>query len=166
MNIGSRIAPSADAGSVCHVLVRSITECCAEDHRDDPALLHLWLHNKTPDNVRAWLDAPECFAIVAEVGRSIVGFAIASGNQIALCYVVPEALHTGVGKAMLQAMEVHAAGSGIQTLQLESTRTAKAFYLRNGFVSAGPPVFAFGMEGQPMAKRLEQSRMQPIAHLG
>lgn len=71
-----------------------------------------------------------------------------------LCYVRPSAQFTGVGKALLAAMEDQAARAGPEALRLESTRTARKFYLRNGFKPEGPPVEAFGMEALPMRKLL------------
>ncbi len=56
-----------------------------------------------------------------------------------LNYVLPEALHRGVGKRMLQALESHAITSGVEHIELMSTIPAKAFYERNGYVSNGAP---------------------------
>ena len=56
-----------------------------------------------------------------------------------LNYVLPEALHRGVGKRMLQALESHAIASGVEHIELMSSIPAKAFYERNGYVSNGPP---------------------------
>ena len=71
-----------------------------------------------------------------------------------LCYVAPSVRFAGVGTALLAAIEEQAAKAGVLVLHLESTRTARTFYLRNGFVAQGPPVRAFGIEGLPMQKGL------------
>lgn len=55
---------------------------------------------------------------------------------------------------MLQAIELWAATSGVPELKLESTRTALAFYRRNGFKISGPAITFAGMEGQPMSKQV------------
>lgn len=55
---------------------------------------------------------------------------------------------------MLRAIEVKALAAGIQILHLESTCTARAFYLRNGFAPSGPQCSEFGMEAYPMSKQL------------
>lgn len=75
-------------------------------------------------------------------------------GEVTLCYVAPSVRFNGVGKALLAALEDQAARAGVEALRLDSTRTAKAFYLRNGFVAEGPPVLAFGIENQPMRKEL------------
>ena len=145
----------SDAEAACHVLRRSISECCEEDHHNDPVLLEAWLHNKTPESVRSWLQSPGAFSIVAMVEGAIVGFVLSSpSGEIMLCYVLPEVRFTGVGKAMLRAIEANAAAAGVQSLYLESTCTARTFYLHSGFVPSGPPCLAFGMEAHPMSKQL------------
>lgn len=133
---------------------RSIAECCSADHRDDPAVVDAWLKNKTADNTRALIEASENFCVVAVVDGSIAGFGMARAGKVLLCYAVPEVHRQGAGKSMLRAMEAHAASAGAITMRLESTRTARAFYARNGYVPVGAAVNIFGMEGQPMAKSL------------
>jgi GNAT superfamily N-acetyltransferase len=57
-----------------------------------------------------------------------------------LNYVLPEALHRGIGKGMLQALEAQAIVSGVERIGVVSTIPAKAFYERNGYVSNGAPM--------------------------
>jgi GNAT superfamily N-acetyltransferase len=136
--------------------VRSaIRECCGDDHHGDAKILDAWLRNKTPAFFQKIIDSPNGYAVVAQVDAAVVGFAMCSdAGELMLCYAAPSARFTGVGKAMLGAIEKHALNSGAKSLRLESTRTARAFYLRNGFVAEGTPIQAFGMEGQPMRKAL------------
>lgn len=75
-------------------------------------------------------------------------------GEIALCYLVPEARFVGAGKALLSFMEIEAARRGLGSLHLESTATARAFYLRNGFRPSGEPKEAFGITAFPMRKEL------------
>ena len=155
MNAHIRTTTISDAKAACHVLRRSIAECCEEDHHNDPILLDAWLHNKNPESVRSWLQSPGGFSIVAMVEAAVVGFALSSpSGEIMLCYVLPEVRFTGAGKAMLRAIEANASAADVQSLHLESTCTARAFYLRSSFVPSGPPCVAFGMEAHPMSKQL------------
>jgi GNAT superfamily N-acetyltransferase len=149
-----REAAIIDAVAACNVLRRSIVECCCRDHRNEPDLVEAWLRNKTPENVRNWLTG-DGYAVVAELEGSVVGFALllASG-EVALCYLVPEAHSLGLGRGMVSAMEAEAARRGLVTLCLESTATARSFYLHNGFLPSGPAVTAFGIEAFPMNKRV------------
>jgi GNAT superfamily N-acetyltransferase len=154
MSVETRKAATSDATAICEVVRRSIAECCAVDHRNNPVMLSAWLKNKTPENVVAWVQSADSTAVVATQGDHLVGFALAVGDELALCYVVPEVLHQGVGKALLLAIESRVMLQGVIALRLESTRTAQSFYLRHGFVASGPLQVWSGMEGLPMVKVL------------
>jgi GNAT superfamily N-acetyltransferase len=159
MLIETRTAVASDAIAICKVVRRSISECCVLDHRNDSATLSAWLENKTPENALAWVQSPNSIATVATQGDRVVGFALATGNELALCYVLPEVLHTGFGKALLQAIEPRVISQGIRTLRVVSTRTAQSFYSRNGFNMSGPPQVWTGLEGLPMEKALKGSAL-------
>lgn len=161
MGIRIRLATPEDASAACAVVRRSISECCAEDHCNDPVLVDEWMGNKTVPQFQTWIDHPATFAVVAESAGAMVGFAMAKAAEVQLCYLVPEARFKGTGKSMLAALESHAAQAGIGALQLRSTRSARAFYLRNGFAPTGPAVLAFGLECQPMYKALAATIQTP-----
>src|SRR5689334_1043160 len=135
-----RKATSEDAEAACSVLVRSIKEICAPYYENDEEILSEWLENKTPANVRRWIESDRSYCVVA-VSRSswVVGFAAIFGPEIMLNYVLPEALHQGIGKRLLQALEAHAIACGIERLEVVSSIAAKAFYERNGYISNGAP---------------------------
>lgn len=84
----------------------------------------------------------------------MLGVALRSGQELALCYVVPRALYQGVGKALLQLVEKEASARGVEVLTLDSTKTAFPFYSRNGFTACGPVRLWAGLEAQPMTKTL------------
>lgn len=154
MKIQVRSATEDDAADACNVIRSSILECCGDDHRGDAKVLEGWLRNKTPELVRRFILEPNAFSVVANVDEETVGFGSAlETGEVTLCYVAPSVRFKGAGKALLAALEDHAARTGVEALRL-GTRTARAFYLRNGFVTEGPPVLAFGIEGQPMRKEL------------
>lgn len=135
-----RKATSEDAEAACSVLVRSIKGICAPYYENDEEILAQWLENKTPANVRRWIEFDRSYCVVAVNGSGlVVGFAAISGSEIMLNYVLPGVLHQGVGKRMLQALEAHAVASGIERVEVVSTIPAKAFYERNGYVSNGVP---------------------------
>lgn len=158
MLIEIRTATASDATAICEVVRRSISECCVADHKNDPVALSAWLENKTPENASAWVQSANAIAVVAAHSNCLVGLALSIGDELSLCYVVPEVLHQGVGKALLRAVEAHTLSQGIRSLRLQSTRTAQGFYARNGFVVSGPPQVWVGMEGFPMAKVLMANR--------
>lgn len=137
--IAIRKAVPDDAGEICMVLRRSITELCAADHRDDPALLEPWLANKTPDNVRSWIGNTHQRLLVAVRAGRIAGAAAASETgEIILNYVSPDARFGGASRALVTALEDWLREKGHATVSLNSTQTAHRFYLALGYRDAGP----------------------------
>jgi GNAT superfamily N-acetyltransferase len=159
MQFKVRVATGADAEGACTAVRRSITECCLEDHRGDGRILEAWLRNKTPENVAAWFTATDSYCVVAESGGVVIGAAaLGAAGTITLCYLVPEARHLGIGKALLVALESEALRRGIVALELGSTRTAHAFYLHNGYVDAGETESSFGLKVRRMRKTVTHLR--------
>lgn len=147
MSIEIRIAVAEDAVAACHVLRRSITECCVEDHHHDPAILEAWLGNKTPDMVASWFASTRNFSIVAIEDGVLIGIALLTrAGKLSLCYLLPEALRHGAGKALLARIEAQAMEWGIKSLQLHSTATAAHFYASCGFIASGKVKSPYGVE--------------------
>lgn len=147
MSITIRTATPDDAITACTVLRRSILECCAQDHKNDRAVLASWLGNKTAHTIRTWLAAPVNHMLVAERDGHLVGVALLTqSGKLSLCYVLPEAQHSGVGKALLAGVEAKAREWGIGVLRLHSTAAARAFYARNGYTNAGREKSCYGLE--------------------
>ena len=151
-----RNAIPKDAEAACAVLVSSIKEIRRRYYENDEEILAQWLENKTPANVQRWIESDRSYCVVAVNGKGrVVGFASISGSEIMLNYVLPEALHQGVGKGMLQALETHAIASGIEHIHVVSTITAKVFYERNGYVSNGAPRLVGRVIGDfPLVKKM------------
>jgi N-acetylglutamate synthase-like GNAT family acetyltransferase len=160
-----RSAVADDAPDACRVLRRSITECCALDHRDDPAVLQSWLGNKTPDNVASWIASPSNFMLVALRDGELVGVSLLTqAGKLSLCYLVPEAQHAGLGKAMLDGLEAQARSWGVSVLRMHSTGTARDFFAHHGYVLAGKEKSCYGVECDFLWKKLnaptEQSKQK------
>ena len=130
-----RDATPADTHQIVTCLRRSITELCAEDHHNDPAILDRWLENKTAEQVEKWLSNTGWSMLVAvEQGKVIsVGF-VSHGGDIAMNYVLPDARFQGVSRAMVRAMEARARSHGAERFVVVSTTTALRFYARQGYV--------------------------------
>ncbi|MBC7684955.1 MAG: GNAT family N-acetyltransferase [Bdellovibrionales bacterium] len=155
MVIEIRSAVPEDASAACNVLRRSITECCVRDHGAEPGVLQSWLGNKTAENVALWIASPSNYTLVAIRDGELVGVSLLTqAGKLSLCYVLAEALHAGVGKAMLQAIEAQARSWGISTLRLHSTATAHDFYARNGYTLAGKEKSCYGVECDFFWKKL------------
>lgn len=162
LDIVIRPATPADAATACEVLRRSIVECCAQDHCNDRAVLDAWLGNKNPQTVAGWFASPTNCSLVAEVDGKVVGVGLVNqAGKLSLCYVVPEALHIGAGKALLRGLEQQAREWGVGTMIVKSTATARDFYARNGYLHGGRERSCFGLECDFFWKKLDQS--QPAA---
>lgn len=155
MNDMVRIARESDAAAACDVMRRAISQCCIEDHGNDAGILSAWLENKTPATVAGWFSSPANFSVVAVLDSRVVGVAILTRiGKIALCYVDPENQHVGVGMNLLKKIEAYATEMRIESLRIDSTVSACAFYLHNGFTSIGARKTVFGTTAQMLVKRL------------
>ena len=154
--ITTRLATSADADQALEAVRQSITRLCAADHQHDQPTLERWLRNKTPEYFNRWCADPDNRLVVAPLGSVIAGVALLRrSGEIFLCYVRPDCVRAGVGHALLLALEAHAREWGIATLTLSSTLSARSFYERHGFVSAGDPRPHHGvLRGYPYSKSL------------
>ena len=156
MGIDIRKAAPADAVSACHLLRRSIEEVCAPDHRGRPEVLDSWLSNKTPETVAAWFASPANYAIVAERDGQLLGLALLTpAGKMALCYVEPGALRSGIGRAIVEAVEEQARAWNIRKLHLHSPESCASFYERQGYVNAGLEKSCYGLDCSLMWKQLD-----------
>jgi GNAT superfamily N-acetyltransferase len=141
----ARIAEPRDADAAVRVLRRSITELCVADHHNDPTTLHKWLENKTVENFHSWLAEENNFCVVTESNAEINGVGLVHrAGEILLCYVAPESQGHGYGSAILAALEEKARTWGLHKLRLGSTVSARPFYERHGYISAGESTCNFG----------------------
>lgn len=154
--IDIRQAVPEDATAACSLLRRSIEIGCKADHQDQPAVLQAWLGNKTVGNVATWFATPTNHVLVAESGGALVGLCLLTqAGKLALCYVSPEALRSGVGRALLAAAEAQARAWSIKKLHLHSPAGASTFFERNGYVNAGKDKSCFGLECDLLWKQLD-----------
>lgn len=156
MGIDIRKAVPPDAASACSLLRRSIEQGCEADYRGRPDILEAWLGNKTEENVGAWFASNTNFAIVAERDGQLLGMALLTqAGKLALCYVRPDAVRSGVGSAMLDAIEQQARLWEIRKLHLHSPASAAPFFERHGYTNAGLDKACFGLECHLMWKALD-----------
>jgi GNAT superfamily N-acetyltransferase len=110
---------------------------------------------KTPENVERWRSNHENALLVADAGGTLcaVGLVVQSG-EVRLCYVKPGWQGSGVGRALLLALEAQASAWGLGELRVVSSATARGFYERQGYGSSGEPVPGSGItQGYPYRKR-------------
>ncbi len=151
------MAKASDAEKACDVLIESINTICAPFYNHDKDTISQWLDNKTPTNVRNWIESENTFCVVAEDhDNNLVGFSCISGEEIMLLYVVPKVLYKGVGKNMLARLESHAQLSNIKVIKAVSSLPAKEFYERNGYVQNGTPKYVGPVLGDfPLIKHIK-----------
>lgn len=114
---------------------------------------------------RDWLadligqDSTLCTVAVADDG-AIAGFCIAIPGQALLkaLYVHPGFAGQGIGVKLLRAMESRCGAMGIESLQLNASRNAEAFYRRCGYETRGlveqPLTDTVAMPATRMVKQL------------
>ena len=151
-----RDATKTDAAAACEVLRASISELCAADHHNDPAILGRWLANKTPENVTAWAADADASLLLAVEGDTILAVgSVRNDGEITMNYVSPAARFRGASSALLKALEARAKERGNTSCHLLSTETACRFYRDRGYVGAGAPQNKFGTNSSyPMTKKI------------
>ena len=148
-----RNATSDDGPAACEVMRRSIAELCVADHRNDPTILGKWLSNKTPEIFRSWIRPGNSLMVAVEHKRILAVGCVTDSGAITLNYVSPDARFRGIGTTLLKALERRAIELGNSKLRLESTETARQFYLARGYVEQGAAGNKFGtVSGYPMSK--------------
>lgn len=153
-----RDAALEDAVAACDVLSRSISELCAADHHNNPEILERWLANKTPEIIESWITRMGNSVLLAVNGSSVLAVgAVTDDGEITLNYVSPTVRFQGVSRALLRALEMRAIDRGNTRCRLNSSETARRFYLSAGYTDDGPPVQMFGTPSYPMSKRLSKS---------
>ena len=154
-----REAIPSDSAKACEVLRRSISEICSHYYKNQ-SVIDEWLANKTESNVKKWIQSDKSYSIVCASNDLIVGFgAITLEGEVSLIYLVPEALHKGNGKLMLEAMEKRIISEGINEIHTVSSITAKPFYERNGYIKNGEPLLVGNIKGDfPLIKRVSPNK--------
>lgn len=134
MRIELRDGRPDDAGPAMDVIRRSITDLCGLDHGFDGAKIANWVESKTPAMWLIWIAREDARVVVAQRGADIVGIGMVDRRgKILLNYVDPVARFCGVSLAIMSELEETARSFGVHTCVLDSTETAKDFYLRRGY---------------------------------
>ena len=149
-----RLARPEDAEAASRIMIRSIRDLCVADHGNDPDRIAAWTANKTPQSVARWIAGSGAVLLALDTGRPAGVCGYSERGHIMLNYVDPDHRFRGISRAMLRNMETALAAHGIGTAHLDSTETARRFYLANGWEPDGDPAPKFGMPGYPMRKRL------------
>jgi GNAT superfamily N-acetyltransferase len=123
-----RRATAEDAEAVYEVVLRALRETNAGDY---PASVLDRLVLTLPDKVASNLETWRAFVAIAD-GR-VVGTGSLSGQTVSSVFVHPEYQRRGVATKLMDAIESAAIAQSVQTLRVQSSVTAQAFYARKGF---------------------------------
>jgi len=103
------------------------------------------LHDYSEQQVRAWAPAvpdpaiwhqrmSERYTLVAEENGKIAGFAeLERDGHLDMFYCRKDAVRRGVGRALYRAVELKAAGLGLERIFTEASITARRFFEHCGF---------------------------------
>lgn len=127
-------AKPSHAEQICQVIIASITELCALDHKNDPRLLHEWLQNKTIENICQWIASRNISLIALSEGKVVGIIMLAPEGLILLNYIHPHYSNKGIGSLLLNNLELLAKETNITNLTVHSTKTASPFYQRRYYV--------------------------------
>lgn len=150
-----RRASVFDVFAISEILNASIRGLCSADHQNDPEKMHLWLQNKTPENIRGWI-ANEALLWVIEdhAVPSGVGLITPQG-EISLLYMTPHSAGSGQGRSLLRHLERELHLMGLKEAYLTATKTGLGFYLSQGWRQDGAAGPCHDVTGYPMRKLLQ-----------
>jgi GNAT superfamily N-acetyltransferase len=120
----------ADAPAVARLMRASIRGLARASYTDAqlaawsslPALYHRW----------AMTAGGERYVVAEERGR-LVGYAATRGRELTALFVVPARARTGIGAALLAAIERRLARAGERTLFTRAALSGVRFYRARGF---------------------------------
>lgn len=159
-----RKAALKDVPGIHESHMRSIREVCSRDHTSDE--IRGWGNRPLSEDFakrRAQMIQEGCVYVVEHYGKIAgSGVAFIKADQtayIAGLYLCPEVIGKNYGQRILDLLEDYAQSKGATKVELESTLTAKNFYLKNGYrVSGDIKISDFGgsqVRGWPMIKELK-----------
>lgn len=130
-----KTASTDNADEACAVVRESIQEICGPYYNEIPGYVEEWLSNKTPSNLRQWIEhgSNEFLVSVGDNGALNGVSCIGKNGEILLCYVRSEFLGSGIGKALMGSMKDIAVQWELTEIIVYSTVTAKDFYIAQGF---------------------------------
>ena len=152
--IALRPATVFDVFDLSRVLIRSITQLCGVDHKGDPQVIAQWTDNKDPATIRGWFRPGSQIWLAEHRGHVAAAGGLFETGTVTLLYVDPDHTGQGVGRALLNRLERQLAVCGCAEAHLDATKTAHAFYLKQGWQPAGPPGDWHGIPQYPMRKSL------------
>jgi putative acetyltransferase len=123
-----RPAVRADAKAICDLHIATVRALCAPFY--EPQVIEGWLRGRVPDGYFRGIDAGTMF--VADAGNQLIGWGQAHPGEVDAVFVDPRFVRRGIG-ALLLRHALESATANRDTVKVESTLNAVAFYERFGF---------------------------------
>ena len=154
-----RKALPEDAATIYDVHVSAIRDVCGATY--EPAQIAAWIASKRPELYVKRMAERAFF--VAESARTVIGFyeldAVAA--EVCAIFVHPSWLRRGVGRALLQHLELTAGELGLTRLTLQSSINAVPFYRGCGYAIDGPVWFSPAEGAQLPSMRMYKQLATP-----
>lgn len=156
-----RIRPARpeDARGILEAHYSAVHETAGKDYPKE--ILEAWSRPVDEDRIAKYLakDFPGEVTIVAEVEGAIAGFGVIvpEKQRLGAVYVAKTFGGRGVGEALLNELERMAKEAGCAELAMDSSVTAKKFYLRHGY-----KITQLGMHTLRGGREMECVRMRKI----
>jgi len=131
LEISIRLAEYSDLAEMQKMFVDTIKTICTSDY--DEQQIKAWVSGV--ENKERWNEImTKQFVLIAQDADKIVGFiTLASGCHIDLLYVHKNYQRKGIAKQLLDEITNEALRLRQTNLTSDVSKTAKAFFLRNGF---------------------------------
>jgi len=124
-----RAATVDDASAVSGVILKALRQSNAADY--SPEVIARVETSFSPSALLKLFEQREVF--VALQDKRIVGTASFDGRAVRTMFVTPEVQRRGIGRHLMEAVEVAAKKAGIDVLFVPSSVTGEQFYANLGF---------------------------------
>ena len=159
--ISIRRVTQADAAAISGLIRRNADGVLSADYTLEQ--LNAWKRYNTPAQVRQRLGERETFCAVASL--QVCGTIALQETELVGLYVSPRWRGRGIGRMLLEHLEMFAANQGISALRLTSTPSAVEFYRHHGWKRRRKVVLnirGVAFEETLMTKRLGQRKLTPF----
>lgn len=134
-----RLATLDDLDGIFGTHRDSVERLCTEHYSAEQ--ISMWLDGRSPATYR---EAVEQGLVWLMERDTILGFVEVEGNEVSKLFIRGDGAGRGIGSQLLDVAIDHIRASGAETVYLEATLTAEAFYARHGFEKIGEGSFSRG----------------------
>jgi putative acetyltransferase len=145
MDIRVRAARTDEIDQIYAVHRDSVSTLCTSHYTD--AQIASWLDGRSP---AMYLPAIADRRLWVADDGDLVGFVEISGHELTKLFIRGDRASGGIGRKLLATAVEAIRESGAQSVYLEATSNARAFYARHGFGEIGRGEFSHGATGNAL----------------